>query len=372
MLEATPLLPLHVHVSPRPATLRALVWHILHFRASTSHVSLIRSCSHYVELGLLNLIVINVLVTVYGSGSSSPPDAVTRILVVVSTTVFLLEYLLRLWSCVEDPRFDHSVVLGRLAWMRRPMSLIDLVALVPYVVEAIACCSSAYDDYSHTLLGSSHARLPEASAVVQGLRLLRVLAFLRIERSYDAVKRLRIIFRKKRHELFVITYLTGAVILLSGTTIFFLEQNAQPDVFSSMGVGAWWAVETITSLGYGDAVPITVAGRIFASVVALWGIVLFAIPGALLGSGFVEVMLKHQTAKERRANAMWLQHACTQLHVPLFSELDLPPRSESSLTSSPTHYERMAETQERLVLQLHVQQVQIERILALLEATQTK
>ncbi|KDO27503.1 hypothetical protein SPRG_07092 [Saprolegnia parasitica CBS 223.65] len=330
MLEVTPLLP--VQVSPRPATLRALIWHV--------------------DPGLLYLIVINVLVTVYGSASSSPPDAGIRMVVAFSTAVFLFEYLLRLWSCVEDRRFASNAVLGRLAWMRRPMSLIDLVALVPYVVEAIACYSAVYDYH------------------ITGLRLLRVLAFLRIERSYDAVKRLRIIFRKKRHELFVITYLTGAVILLSGITIFFLEQEAQPKVFSSIGVGAWWAVETITSLGYGDAVPRTVAGRIFASVVALWGIDLFAIPGAILGSGFVEVMLKHQTAKERRANAEWLQHACTRLHVPFFAELDLPSRSESSTTSSPppspsstseyartcfssAHFERVAETQERLVLQLH-------------------
>jgi hypothetical protein len=77
-----------------------------------------------------------------------------------------------------------------------------------------------------------------------------------------------------------------------------LENEAQPTVFSSVGVCAWWAVETITSLGYGDIVPITPAGRFFSSILALWGIILFTIPGAILGSGFVEVMLEKQKADE--------------------------------------------------------------------------
>ena len=69
-------------------------------------------------------------------------------------------------------------------------------------------------------------------------------------------------------------------------------------MFSSVSVCAWWSVETITSLGYGDIVPITPAGRIFSSALALWGIILFTIPGAVLGSGFVEVMLEQQRANE--------------------------------------------------------------------------
>lgn len=78
------------------------------------------------------------------------------------------------------------------------------------------------------------------------------------------------------------------------TCSFFFENPAQPEVFSSIGVSAWWAVETITSLGYGDIVPITKGGRIFSSILALWGIILFTIPGAVLSSGFVEVMLERE------------------------------------------------------------------------------
>lgn len=80
---------------------------------------------------------------------------------------------------------------------------------------------------------------------------------------------------------------------------FFLENPAQPKVFSSIGVSAWWAVETITSLGYGDIVPVTPVGRMFSSLLALWGIILFTIPGAVLSSGFVEVMLKREQEEKK-------------------------------------------------------------------------
>lgn len=75
-----------------------------------------------------------------------------------------------------------------------------------------------------------------------------------------------------------------------------------------MGVSAWWAVETITSLGYGDIVPITSGGRFFSSILALWGIILFTIPGAVLSSGFVEVMLE----KEREEKEAMLQRTLSQ------------------------------------------------------------
>lgn len=115
------------------------------------------------------------------------------------------------------------------------------------------------------------------------------------------MKNLREIFALKKEELGVVSYLTIVIVLTSSTTIFFLENRAQPEVFSSIGTCSWWAIETITSLGYGDIVPITTAGRAFSSLLAIWGIILFTIPGAILGSGFIEVMLKKQEQKNERA-----------------------------------------------------------------------
>lgn len=138
---------------------------------------------------------------------------------------------------------------------------------------------------------------------LRGLRLLRVLSFLRLERYYNAMQNLRIIFSRKSEELFIITYLTTVVVLLSSTVIFFLENEAQPTVFTSVGRCAWWSIETITSLGYGDIVPITSSGRTFASMLSLWGMILFALPGAIIGTGFIELMLeKRQSSVDSQSS----------------------------------------------------------------------
>ena len=177
---------------------------------------------------------------------------------------------------------------------------------------------------------------------------------------------------------------------------FFLEHDAQPDVFSSVGRCAWWAIETITSLGYGDMVPSTSAGRAFSSVLALWGIILFTIPGAVLSSGFVEVMLATQRAEEaqweQELHRSLLRTASSSSHhlqvspsssnngdhdaVQDMLSLPLPPPRSSGFSSSAIvklellhqKVDQIAHAQQALGDQLQQQQQQMQRLLALLEA----
>ncbi|POM71605.1 Voltage-gated Ion Channel (VIC) Superfamily [Phytophthora palmivora] len=222
----------------RCRSLRSDVWTLLHYRTSLNHRSGLQRASYAFEICVLVLITLN-------------------------------------------------VVLAILKWMLRPMSIIDLVVLIPFYVEILL---------EKQVVVSSRGVL-----TLRGFRLLRIMSFLHLERSYQAMKNLREIFALKKEELGVVSYLTIVIVLTSSTTIFFLENPAQPEVFSSIGTCSWWAIETITSLGYGDIVPITAAGRAFSSLLALWGIILFTIPGAVLGSGFVEVMLKKQEQKSEQA-----------------------------------------------------------------------
>ncbi|EEY66467.1 Voltage-gated Ion Channel (VIC) Superfamily [Phytophthora infestans T30-4] len=227
-----------VHRGRSCAILRADVWTLLHYRTSLKQRSGLQRASYVFEVCVLVLITLN-------------------------------------------------VVLAMLKWMLRPMSVIDLVVLIPFYLEILL---------EHQLAVSSRGVM-----TLRGFRLLRIMSFLHLERSYQAMKNLREIFALKKEELAVVSYLTIVIVLTSSTTIFFLENPAQPEVFTSIGTCSWWAIETITSLGYGDIVPITAAGRAFSSLLALWGIILFTIPGAILGSGFVEVMLKKQEQKNELA-----------------------------------------------------------------------
>ncbi|CAI5721311.1 unnamed protein product [Hyaloperonospora brassicae] len=283
------------------ASLRSDVWTLLHYRTSLKERSGLHRASYLLEIGVLVLITLNVALAMYVSASPLGPAMTSSdwyvLFLYVSTGLFTVEYMLRLWSCVEDDRYTHPVC-GRLKWMSRPMSIIDLVVLIPFYLEILL---------EHQGAVSSRGVL-----TLRGFRLLRIMSFLHLERSYQAMKDLREIFALKKQELGVVSYLTIVIVLTSSTTIFFLENPAQPKVFSSIGTCSWWAIETITSLGYGDIVPITAAGRAFSSLLALWGIILFTIPGAILGSGFIEVMLKKQEKKSEQAMEESIQMSLTR------------------------------------------------------------
>ncbi|KAG1704078.1 hypothetical protein DVH05_006091 [Phytophthora capsici] len=370
------------------ASLRADIWTLLHYRTSLKQRSGLQRASYIFEICILVLITLNVVLAMYVSSTPIGPAPVTtsdwyEMFLYMSTALFTIEYVMRLWSCVEDPRFTHPVC-GRLKWMVRPMSLIDLVVLIPF--------------YFEILLEDEVAVSSRGVLTMRGFRLLRIMSFLHLERSYQAMKNLREIFALKKEELGVVSYLTIVIVLTSSTTIFFLENPAQPEVFSSIGTCSWWAIETITSLGYGDIVPITAAGRAFSSLLALWGIILFTIPGAVLGSGFVEVMLKKQEQKSEQAMEESIRTSLTREFRTLSSNnlafaatLDSPLATPSlsvpaSTVSAPHNYssfsapappivrlqeqvDRLNATQLQLQAQLSRQETQLHTIVKLLEQT---
>ncbi|KAK1937772.1 Potassium voltage-gated channel subfamily KQT member 5 [Phytophthora citrophthora] len=379
----------------RNTTLRQDIWTVLRFRSSVQHRYGLQLASYVLELSVLTLILLNVVVAVSESSalldvdatdSSSGPKPVinnwTDMFLLVSTIIFSIEYALRLWSCVEDDRYNNGAVRGRLKWMTRPLSLIDLLALVPFYLEL----SMEFDAHQH------------GGLTLRSLRLLRIVSFLRLERMYNAMKNLRVIFARKKEELLVVTYLTALVVLTSSLLIFFLEHLAQPSVFSNFGVCIWWSVETITSLGYGDVVPATSLGRLLGASLALWGIVLFTIPGAVLGSGFIEVMLEKQREEEAEMYSMAMGggsiNSNNPIYVGSFSDDEQvngqchtaaahTPMSMTSPNSPPTPHlatafmriealhqnvETIAAGQRHLEAQFQKQQQQLERLTQLLEA----
>ncbi|KAF4028420.1 Ion transport protein [Phytophthora infestans] len=380
-----------VHRGRSCAILRADVWTLLHYRTSLKQRSGLQRASYVFEVCVLVLITLNVVLAMYVSASPLGPEPVTKsdwyeVFLYVSTALFTVEYMMRLWSCVEDKRYTHPFC-GRLKWMLRPMSVIDLVVLIPFYLEILL---------EHQLAVSSRGVM-----TLRGFRLLRIMSFLHLERSYQAMKNLREIFALKKEELAVVSYLTIVIVLTSSTTIFFLENPAQPEVFTSIGTCSWWAIETITSLGYGDIVPITAAGRAFSSLLALWGIILFTIPGAILGSGFVEVMLKKQEQKNELAMEESIRTSLTRELRTLSSSnilytgnpdspLDSPVGATQSFSarassfSTPHNFssfiapappvvrlqeqvDRLNATQLQLQAQLSRQEIQLQTILTLLE-----
>lgn len=123
-------------------------------------------------------------------------------------------------------------------------------------------------------------------------KLLRFFQIFRIFKVYRHSEHLQTIFQviaKKKDELLATLFATVLIIVFCSFVAYFFEKDVQPHKFTNMLMSFYWAIETLTTTGYGDIYPLTVGGRIVASILALLGIGLLAIPAAILSAGFVEV-----------------------------------------------------------------------------------
>lgn len=188
---------------------------------------------------------------------------------VFSVAIFTLEYIARLWACTASPSF-HGQIRGRIRFAFRMMSIIDLLAIMPFY-------------------------LPFCGADLRALRVLRLLRIFRvakITRYYASLDLVKDVFQSKKEELVLTSVLMSILLVVSSSILFHCENTIQPDTFSSIPATMWWSVATLTTVGYGDMYPVTIAGKFFASVIAILGIGMFALPTGIIGAGFVEAVQK--------------------------------------------------------------------------------
>ena len=206
--------------------------------------------------------------------------------------IFTAEYVLRIWSCTADPNYDRPVV-GRLKYAIGFFSLVDLVAILPFYLAFVI-----------------------HGVDLRGLRLFRLLRIFKLIRHFHGAALLLNVLHRKRQELIV--SLTFAVILLlvSSTLIYVAERDAQPKVFSSIVATMWWAIETLSTVGYGDMAPVTFFGRLLGGVIALLGIGMFALPAGIIAHGLTEEMQHQQKLEEEAAiNLKFCPHCGERLPV---------------------------------------------------------
>ena len=210
----------------------------------------------------------------------------------ISVAVFSVEYALRVWTCTLDPRYRHPIV-GRLQYVVSPMALIDLAAIVP-----------AY------LPGDVFLDLRFARAI----RLVRMLRALKVARYSRTMQTFANVFRDRTADLALIGIFLALLLVLSSSLMYFAEHGSQPESFSSIPAAMWWAVATLTTVGYGDIIPITAWGRVLGSIIALIGIGFFALPAGILAAAFAE-----EVHKSREAAAKTCPHCGGRLDGPTSS-----------------------------------------------------
>ncbi len=183
---------------------------------------------------------------------------------IVSVAIFTTEYILRVWSCTAASQYRGSVI-GRLKFVVTPLALVDLFAILPFYLPFVGI----------NLL------------FIRAVRLFRFFRVAKLARYSAALRTFGRVLAEKREELTVALLLLGMTLIFSSVLMYFAEGEAQPQYFSSIPAAMWWAVMTLTTVGYGDIRPITTFGKIVASVIAVLGIGVFALPTAILGSGFL-------------------------------------------------------------------------------------
>jgi voltage-gated potassium channel len=123
---------------------------------------------------------------------------------------------------------------------------------------------------------------------LRALRALRLLRFLKLSRYSPAMHSLLRVLSNERRSLMGAAFLLAAALLFASTGIYYLENEAQPDKFGSVPEAAWWAMATLTTVGYGDIYPITPLGRFFGGIVMITGLCILALPVAIISAGFAQ------------------------------------------------------------------------------------
>jgi voltage-gated potassium channel len=188
---------------------------------------------------------------------------VFRAIEAVSVVVFAAEYILRLWVITCSPKYSHPL-FGRLRYALTPLALIDLLAIAPSLLA--------------TRLDLRFIRLA---------RLFRLLRVLKLARYSQALTRVAKVVNEQKDELVSALGVIALLLVTAASLMYFAEHDAQPKAFPSIPASMWWAVMTLTTVGYGDVYPVTAAGKALAGTIALLGIGAFALPTSILGAGFL-------------------------------------------------------------------------------------
>ena len=239
---------------------------------------------------LIGLIVVTLSATVMESVPrlANAHGKLFDIVEYTATTVFSIEYMARLWTAAEHPPWRRlSAIRSRLCFFVSPGGLIDLVAVFPFWLSFVI------------------------AADFKALLVLRLARFFKLTRYSPAMRSLlEALYVERRALLGCFVILCGAT-LSAAALMHIAEGAAQPDKFGTIPDAMWWAIVTLGTVGYGDAVPITAAGRLVAGFTIFVGLLMVALPVGIVATAFANEVHRRDFV------VTWGLVA----RIPLFSEL---------------------------------------------------
>jgi voltage-gated potassium channel len=185
----------------------------------------------------------------------------------ISVIVFSIEYLLRLWTSDMVKSYKGNSFKKRLKFGFSTLGLIDLLTILPFYLPFI---------------------FPFDLRILRILRLFRLLRIFKLGRYSKSLNTITSVLKSTKSELAITGFVAFILLVLSSTIMYYFENEVQPEKFASIGHSFWWAVATLTTVGYGDVFPITTMGKVMSGIIALVGIGFIALPTGIISSAFIE------------------------------------------------------------------------------------
>ncbi len=235
--------------------------------------------SVYTDIFLITLIILNIVAVVLETVDSIYYVYKLYFIIFerVSTFIFLIEYIMRVWVSIEQnsSKKKLSKVVVRLKYMITWPAIIDLLAVLSGLLPMIF------------------------EIDLRILRALRMLRLLKFSRYFKVMNLLLGVLKEERQSFLAAMFLLTIAMLIASTGIYIFEKDAQPDKFGSIPEAMWWAVATLTTVGYGDVTPITAMGKIFGALITIIGIGTVALPSGILASGFSDQLKRRKNTYEK-------------------------------------------------------------------------
>lgn len=233
---------------------------------------------------IILLIVTNVIAVII---ESYPPigqkyETEFRLFNLFSVAVFTIEYFARIWVCLESKHLDPSKPFrSRIKYIFSPVAFIDLLAIAPFYLSFFFAIDLRY------------------------LRMLRMLRLLKLTHYFKGLNLFASVLYKELATIGAAVFTMIVLVILAASVMYSVENHAQPEVFDSIPSAMWWAVVTMTTVGYGDVTPITFLGKFIAIFIMLLGVGIVALPAAMLAAKFGdELRLRKRTLEIEVTNAL--------------------------------------------------------------------
>lgn len=213
------------------------------------------------------LIILNVIAVIIGSVQSIEDQYGFALFLfeVFSVAIFTTELVLRFWVTAKDKDSGY-----RKAFWKNPYNWIDIVSILPFYLSLILTVD------------------------LRLFRLLRLIRIIRVSRYFRSMSLLTSVMKQEVKPMLSALVMILVLMLFSASGIYWLEKDIQPETFGNLPSSLWWVIVTLSTVGYGDAVPLTAMGKILGSVIMILGIGMVALPAGMLASRFSDMMHRQQ------------------------------------------------------------------------------